>query len=300
MRRDFTSRRKTPLRPHSRWPFFISLAIILVIAGGFGYWYMLRSREITAQQDADAKKLQQLDNTIAKIKIRLAAERKAREEAAAKAKEASAKALQTGISPAPTTKPSTSGGPHMDPSKIDVVINKKHPLNPLTYSPSVATVDCTGNGSAIINVQAAQDFQAMCQAATAAGVPLGVSSSYRSYSNQITTYNYWVKQSGVAGADTYSARPGYSEHQTGLAIDFRVPGGAVLSDFTGTGQQKWLAANAPSFGFVQRYTPENTPITGYSAESWHFRYIGRVNAENYIRSGAGSLEAFWNIPGGLY
>ena len=300
MRRDFSKQPKSPLRPHSKWPFFITLAVILVVASGFVAWYLLRSNELAAQQAADAKKLQQLDDTIAKIKARLAAEKKARDEAAAKAKAASDAALKTGAVPAPSTQAVRNAGPHTDPSRPDVVVNKKHPLMPISYTPSVTDVDCAGNGTATINTLASSDFTALCQAAAAAGMPLGVSSSYRSYATQISTYNYWVSQSGVAGADTYSARPGYSEHQTGFAIDFRVPSGPALSEFTGTAQQRWLAVHAPAYGFIQRYTEANSSVTGYNAESWHYRYIGRENASKFAASGKSSLEEFWNISGGLY
>lgn len=235
-------------------------------------------------------------------KKRAEAEAKAQKAAEAK-KKAAAKKKQA--APAPTSTPAvpsqgSAAQPHRNPASIDIVVNKKHPLIPQSYAPPLVTVACAGSGSTTISPLVRVDFDALCQAAKKAGVPLATSSSYRSYQTQVNTYNYWVSVSGRAGADRYSARPGYSEHQTGLAVDFQVPGGASLSNFTGTPQQKWLAKNARKYGFIQRYTTANSQSTGYDAESWHYRYIGRAHAASYISSGAGSLETFWGIAGGNY
>ena len=100
-----------------------------------------------------------------------------------------------------------------NPDSLQVVINKKHCFSPLEWSPP----DLIDAGGALLRAEASQQFQAMSAAAAAAGQGFGVSSSYRSYTTQITTYNYWVSISGSVQADTYSARPGYSEHQSGLA-----------------------------------------------------------------------------------
>lgn len=195
---------------------------------------------------------------------------------------------------------SYSGQPHRDPRRIDVLVNKKHPLMPLRYTPTLTPVNCAGNGSISVQIQVKDDLAALCSAAAQAGVPIAASSSYRSYNTQISTYNYWVSVDGQAAADVSSARAGYSEHQTGFAIDFRVPGGASLEAFTGTAQQQWLVVHGPSFGFIQRYTAAGSGTTGYIAESWHYRYVGRATAQAYTASGATSLEGFWGMPGGGY
>lgn len=194
----------------------------------------------------------------------------------------------------------STDSPHRNPANLDVVVNKKNPLIPLGYTPTVAGVSCAGHGTITVQVQVRDDLTALCNAAAAAGVPLSASSAYRSYSYQVTVYNRWVAQSGQAQADTFSARPGYSEHQTGFAIDFSVPGGATLNNFTGTAQQQWLAAHGAEYGFIQRYTEANSAETGYVAESWHYRYIGRVNAAAYVNSRTSSLESFWGVSGGDY
>lgn len=227
----------------------------------------------------------------AKVKAEAEAKKKAEEEAK---KKAEAEAKRTGI-PAPTGGCAKSDG-HSNPSSIAVVVNKKRCFNPLSFTPG----DLVTTNGATISAKASADFNALMAGASAAGVPLTVTSSYRSYGSQVSTYNYWVGVSGRAGADRYSARPGYSEHQTGLAIDFATPSGAALSNFTGTPQQQWLAANAWQYGFIQRYTGANSAETGYDAESWHFRYIGRAAAASYTSSGSSSLERFWGVTGGDY
>ena len=251
-----------------------------------------RANALNNKQDAAFAKLDEAVRTrLAKQKATLAAEAKERK---------TAEATQSKQSSLPSTRVPSVNFAHYDPHRLDIVVNKKHPLNPRDFVPSLSTVTCAGRGSTTISTEAVADFQALCQAAVKAALPLDSSSSYRSYQTQVSTYNYWVSVSGKSGADTYSARAGYSEHQTGLAVDFRVPGGATLSDFTGTPQQKWLAKNAWRYGFIQRYTNSNQRETGYTAESWHYRYLGREAAEAYTASHTNSLESYWGISGGDY
>lgn len=235
-----------------------------------------------------AKKAEQLARNI---------EKKQKEEATAKAAREAAQNVNvpTGGINDRCLKPNA----HSDPTRIDVIVNKKHCIQPLTFTPNTTALSCAGAGSAVIASSAVDDFKALCDAAKAAGVPLGITSSYRSYQTQVTTYNYWVAQGGQAAADRYSARPGYSEHQTGLSVDFSA-GNSSLDNFTGTAQQKWMAKNAYKYGWIQRYTTSNSATTGYNAESWHYRYIGRSAAASYVAGGTGSLEAFWGISGGTY
>lgn len=184
---------------------------------------------------------------------------------------------------------------HNDPSRSDVLVNKTHCLQPLTYEPN----DLVTVYGAIISAKASSDFQQLYQAAQAAGMGFFVTSSYRSYENQITTYQYWVGTSGYDGADTYSARPGYSEHQTGLAIDVAA-GGCTLDCFGSTAQYQWLQANAARYGFIQRYYAGSEEITGFKSEEWHYRYVGRAVAEDMRSRGIKSLEEYWGMTGGQY
>ena len=104
-----------------------------------------------------------------------------------------------------------------------------------------------------------------------------LASGYRSYATQIVTYNGWVSSEGRAAADTASARPGYSEHQTGWAFDIGDGGGACSFQpcFAEQPAAVWAKANAHRFGFVVRYPLTQQAITGYLYESWHLRYVGR-------------------------
>jgi len=140
----------------------------------------------------------------------------------------------------------------------------------------------------------------MCAAATAAGLPFRITSSFRSYQNQVDTYNQWVAVNGsTASADTVSARPGYSEHQTGYAMDI-ASGGCALDCFAGTPQYAWMQAHAAEYGFIQRYYDGYESITGYSPEPWHYRYVGIQVAEDMKARGIKTLEQYWGVSGGDY
>ncbi len=117
-----------------------------------------------------------------------------------------------------------------------------------------------------------------------------VCSGFRSYTVQKNLYNSYVSRDGVKNADRYSARPGYSEHQTGLAFDINY----ADSRFTGTAQAVWLAENAHKYGFILRYPEGKESVTGYMYEPWHYRYIGVENAEKIYASGL-TLEEYFGI-----
>ena len=118
---------------------------------------------------------------------------------------------------------------------------------------------------------AANSLEEMAAAALADGITLVVSSTYRSYSYQAQVYERWVGQLGRAQADRVSARPGHSQHQLGLVVDF----GSITNDFAQTPQGRWVEANASRFGWSLSYPQGYEEITGYSWESWHYRYVGR-------------------------
>ena len=113
-------------------------------------------------------------------------------------------------------------------------------------------------------------FNQMAAAARADGLNLYIVSGFRSYSYQKNLYNNYAARDGVAAADTYSARAGHSEHQSGLAFDLN----SVSDGFAGTPEGIWLANNCYKFGFILRYPKGKTNETGYIYEPWHFRYIG--------------------------
>ncbi|MFQ6810496.1 MAG: LD-carboxypeptidase LdcB/DacB [Streptococcus sp.] len=120
-------------------------------------------------------------------------------------------------------------------------------------------------------------------------------SGFRSYETQVDLYQSYVNQDGAAAADRYSARPGYSEHQTGLAFDLIDNSGNLVQE---AGASKWLLKNAAKYGFIVRYQEGKEASTGYMPESWHLRYIGE-DAKDVAASGK-SLEEYFNFTGGDY
>lgn len=135
--------------------------------------------------------------------------------------------------------------------------------------------------------EAQSAFEEMQAAAKKDGITLTIVSGFRSYSYQGTLYNNYVARDGKADADTYSARPGYSEHQTGLAMDLN----NASRYFNGSKEAKWIAANCWKYGFIIRYPEGKQDITGYMYESWHVRYLGKELAKEVYDSGL-TLEEF--------
>ena len=120
-------------------------------------------------------------------------------------------------------------------------------------------------------------------------------SGFRSYATQAQLYQSYVNQEGQAAADRYSARPGYSEHQTGLAFDVIGTDGQLVEDSSAA---QWLLEHAPDYGFVVRYPRGKESITGYMHEEWHLRYIGK-EAKDIAASGL-ILEEYYGFDGGDY
>ena len=205
-------------------------------------------------------------------------------------------------SPAPTPTPTFDKAAQSidDPASYWVVVNKLRPLAPADYAapdlvdvpvPYVYAPKLRADASAAV-VQMFADFTA------ATGLQMQSQSAYRSYSAQVSVYNNWVSQLGQEGADLTSARPGHSEHQTGLAIDISALPAACSLDqcFADTPQGQWLAENAWSYGFVLRYPNGYTDVTGYEFEPWHYRYVGVDLAKEYHDTGATTLEQFFGLP----
>ena len=123
-------------------------------------------------------------------------------------------------------------------------------------------------------------FEEMAKAAKREKLSIIAMSTYRSYEYQINLYNKYVKLDGKEKADTYSGRAGYSEHQTGLAVDV-YNGKESYTNFEITEEFKWMQENAYKYGFILRFPKDKTKETGYDYESWHYRYVGKDIA-NYI------------------
>lgn len=164
-----------------------------------------------------------------------------------------------------------------------LIANKKYPL-PKDYAPGE-------------NVEARAAFELMAQEAKTLGFELVAFSTYRSYEYQELLYNKYVERDGKENADRYSARPGYSEHQTGLAFDIGEKGREDLWLTEAFGQSeagKWLAENAHRYGFILRYPKGKEHITGYMYESWHFRYLG-VELATKVKDSGLTLEEYLGI-----
>lgn len=192
-----------------------------------------------------------------------------------------------------------------DPSSLWVVVDKHHPLSPKTYVPASLVIPKIPLRSNITSTEeyvrsdTAAALEAMVSAAKAGGVNLNLQSGYRSYSFQVSLYNSYVAQQGQTQADQESARPGYSEHQTGLAADLggtSNPACNVAQCFATTAEGKWLAANAYKFGFIIRYPDGQQQVTGYEYEPWHVRYVGDALAAEMHKDNTPTLEAFFNLP----
>ena len=165
------------------------------------------------------------------------------------------------------------------------------------YPPDLTSTGLPGGGS--IRALAKPDLTAMAKAATAAGAPLQVTSAFRSYKTQVSTFNYWVRVSGKAAALLASARPGHSEHQLGLAVDFTSRGGAApwtYADWATTKAGRWMLNNAWRYGWVLSYPKGKSPsITCYQYEPWHYRYVGRSEAAAIHASGLTTRQYLWAL-----
>ena len=135
-------------------------------------------------------------------------------------------------------------------------------------------------------------FIKMANDARKENLTIKVTTGYRSYNFQATLYNNYVKADGVKNADTYSARPGYSEHQLGYSADLTNAKNVSFSNFENTDEYKWLIENAHKYGFIMRYPKDKEYITGYIFESWHYRYVG-VEIATYIYENKITYEEYY-------
>ncbi|HHX03974.1 MAG TPA: M15 family metallopeptidase [Tissierellia bacterium] len=191
--------------------------------------------------------------------------------------------------------------PHVsrDPM-ITLVVNKKHPIEPRDYYPD--DLVSVGTEGEYLRREAAEAFERMNEAAKNDGYPLTAQSGFRSYDLQQLLYSRYVSNYGQQEADTFSARPGFSEHQTGLVMDIIGGGGGIgeSGGFDSTGQYRWLLEHAHKYGWTLRYPQGSEAVTGYQYESWHWRYIGVEEAIRFKESGLSTLEEFYSIEGGDY
>ncbi|MGR0219080.1 M15 family metallopeptidase [Agromyces sp. ZXT2-6] len=178
-----------------------------------------------------------------------------------------------------------------DPASIWVVVDKLRPLQPAEYEPAdLVPVPVAHTWEPLLRQEAADAVVAMFGAASQeAGLALASNSAYRSFGAQQNIY---------VGDDELTARPGFSEHQTGLAIDIGPESGVCALDvcLADTPEGQWLRDNAHRFGFIMRYPPDKQAVTGYQFEPWHFRYVGTELAAEMRTRGITTLEEFFGLP----
>lgn len=186
-----------------------------------------------------------------------------------------------------------------DPMSIWVVSNKVRPLSPADFAPAdlVMPEGVENEFSQPLREPAARAVEALVAAAAADGHAVRIISAYRDYATQVALYDGYTARDGQAAADTYSARPGHSEHQTGLAVDFDDHGACYLAACFGeTPAGLWLAEHAADHGFVVRYPEGKQEVTGFMPEPWHFRYVGPELAQQMRATGTTTLEEFFGLP----
>lgn len=187
---------------------------------------------------------------------------------------------------------------HVSFSSVHVIINKQHALDE-DYIPDdlvIPTLSSIQDGI-YLRREASEALETMFEQAKLEDVSLRLGSGYRSYQTQEGLYNSYVQKDGETLANRYSAKPGESEHQTGLAVDISDDTmSAWLSNrFKDTKEGKWLASNSYRYGYILRYPEDKEEITGYMYEPWHFRYIGIDEALKVYESNL-TLEEYYQYP----
>lgn len=181
-----------------------------------------------------------------------------------------------------------------DPDSLTALVNQYHAL-PADYVPElVQLAPAYTNQRDSLRPEAAQAFAAMADAAALEGLRIYNASAYRSYSTQNWVYQRYVSQSGTQAADTYSARPGCSEHQTGLALDINTA--SLSARFEETAEYAWLLENSWRFGFILRFPEGKEELTGYQFEPWHYRYVGKAAARVCFEQGWTLEEYHARLP----
>ena len=173
-----------------------------------------------------------------------------------------------------------------------LIVNKTYSV-PSSYVPVNSSESISGDRcNNCLNEEVMKAFGLMKSDATGLGLNLYIASGYRSYAYQERLYNNYVSVSGKEGADTYSARPGHSEHQTGTCFDLNT----VDDSFANTSEGRWVNENAYLYGFIIRYPKGKETLTGYQYESWHLRYVGVDLAKKLYNNGNWiTLEEYYGI-----
>lgn len=212
----------------------------------------------------------------------------------------------------PSAAPSAAAAPTPDPApapaaqwdvdsaaSLQVIVNKLRPMNPAEFAPELLAVSTENeDGAEVVRPEldaALTEMDAAMRAAIGEGT--FVTSSYRSYALQAQYYQNAINSYGQQAADTTSARPGHSEHQTGLAIDLQSTARECRLNhcFGETEAGRWIAQHAWEFGFVVRYPQGSDAVTGYAWEPWHLRFVGTDVATAMHEQGVVTLEEFFGL-----
>ena len=174
--------------------------------------------------------------------------------------------------------------PHQDPTDTLILVNKHNraPAVPVQLvKPNVKPTKESLSENIYMQPEAADALEALFDGALEDGIILYATSGFRSYSTQKAIFERKLDTMSEKAANASVAKPGYSEHQTGLAMDVEGHsslGSGLVEDFGETPEGKWLAANCHEYGFIIRYPKGKTDITGYIYEPWHIRYVGKEAA----------------------
>ena len=169
-----------------------------------------------------------------------------------------------------------------------MLVNKHYSLTS-DYKPDLVRLDNCSTDEHYLTKEAKEAWDKMCKAAAKDGYALDVTSSYRSYSDQVATEKYYLKLYGQNYINKYVARPGFSEHQTGLSLDVKSKKG---SPFKTTKEYTWMVNNSYKYGFILRFPEGKEAFTGFNPESWHFRYVGEEIAKYIHENGITYDEYF--------
>jgi len=172
-----------------------------------------------------------------------------------------------------------------------ILVNKFNKLSDNYVPENLVKIDPKYGVSYELESTTYEQYKLMWEDAYKEGLILYINSPYRNYQTQSALYQRYASQDGYAAADTYSARAGYSEHQTGLAFDVTSKT-TNFSSFEYSNEFKWLQENAHKYGFILRYPKGKTYLTGYVYESWHYRYVG-VEAATKIKEENITFEEYY-------
>ena len=174
----------------------------------------------------------------------------------------------------------------------NILVNKHYYLDENYEPDNLETIDRKYALSGMKLVKEAKEaFEKMASDAKKEKLNIVAMSTYRSYNYQVDLYNRYVRQDGKEAADTYSGRPGHSEHQTGLAVDV-YDNEIDYTKFEKTNEFKWMDEHAHEYGFILRFPKDKEKETGYIYESWHYRYVG-IEAATYIKENNISFEEYY-------